>query len=444
MNELPAPSAARALAPAPSRLFVEVTSRCNLRCAMCVKHSCAERAPEGDMSPETFEALVPAFPHLEALVLNGVGEPLLHPLLERFVRRAKALMPAGSWVGFQTNGHLLDAERALALAGAGLDKVFLSVDAASPERFSSVRGGGSLGRVERALEALAEANARMPGRAVEVGAEFVLMRDTLRELPAVTAWLAERGVTRLVVSHILPYGEALADQPVFAASPERSVRFHAEWAARAKREGIDTARYFDVLWKYRKSPEEERIVEFVTEMTGTAMREDIPFHVVNLFSGEDLTEAERVFAQARETAWERGMSLALPPLRPRTRRPCQAVEQGGTFVAWDGRVAPCHFLWRAFECHFYGRRKQVVPRHFGHLPGVSLLEAWNGQAYREFRARAARGGFPHCPSCNVYPCEDIETTDLENDCYGEPVPCGDCLWSMGLLQCMGQELPGNP
>jgi len=74
----------------PSKLFVEVTTRCNLRCAMCVKYAPGQGLVEGDMAEQTFERLAPAFPHLEALVLNGIGEPLLHRGLERFIERAKA------------------------------------------------------------------------------------------------------------------------------------------------------------------------------------------------------------------------------------------------------------------------------------------------------------------------------------------------------------------
>ena len=62
----------------PSKLFVEVTTRCNLRCAMCVKQAPGQALVEGDMSGEVFGRLAPAFPHLEALVLNGIGEPTLH------------------------------------------------------------------------------------------------------------------------------------------------------------------------------------------------------------------------------------------------------------------------------------------------------------------------------------------------------------------------------
>ena len=67
-----------ALSPFPSKLFVEVTTRCNLHCAMCVKGAPGQGIAEGDMSGATFARLTPTFSRLDALILNGVGEPLLH------------------------------------------------------------------------------------------------------------------------------------------------------------------------------------------------------------------------------------------------------------------------------------------------------------------------------------------------------------------------------
>lgn len=410
---------------------------------MCVKQSGNEDALEGDMSSDTFAALEPAFPHLQALILNGVGEPLMHPQLEEFIRAAKGLMPAGSWVGFQTNGHLLDKTRGFSLLEAGLDRIFLSVDAASPELFRAFREGGNLGHMERALDALSEAKRERSDAMLEVGAEFVLMRDNMSELPATVAWLAERGVTRLIVSHILPFGDALADQPVFGANTESAELFYKRWSARARQERIDLTQYFKVLWKYSKSPEELRIVEFVKAMSEQALQADIPFHIGNLLSGKDMDQVESVFRKAEAIALEVGISLSLPSLRPLSDRICSGVGQGGTFVAWDGRVSPCHFLWRSFSCYLYGRKKLVSHRVFGDLSQDSMMEIWNNPAYREFRVGVLRRRYPHCPGCNVYPCDDIDKTDFEYDCYGETVPCGDCLWGMGLLQCMGQEDEGD-
>ena len=116
----------------PTKLFVETTTRCNLGCPMCVKQTTGCEMHEGDMSPETFAALAPAFPHLDALILNGIGEPLLNPHLETFIRTAKSLMPATGWVGFQSNGLLLTNLKAVALVDAGLDRICLSMDAVSP------------------------------------------------------------------------------------------------------------------------------------------------------------------------------------------------------------------------------------------------------------------------------------------------------------------------
>ena len=71
---------------------------------MCVKQNRGSEVCEGDFSPELFSRLEAAFPHTEALILNGIGEPLLNPHLESFIRRAKKLMPSSGWIGFQSNG----------------------------------------------------------------------------------------------------------------------------------------------------------------------------------------------------------------------------------------------------------------------------------------------------------------------------------------------------
>ncbi len=112
-----------ATGPAPRALFVETTTRCNLRCAMCVKHTPGNGVAEGDLGPRTFERLQPAFPGLASLVLSGVGEPLLHPGLEGFIRLARQAMPAEGWIGFQSNGLLPDRSRARSLVRAGLDRI---------------------------------------------------------------------------------------------------------------------------------------------------------------------------------------------------------------------------------------------------------------------------------------------------------------------------------
>jgi hypothetical protein len=79
---LPQPALPPPLRAYPSKLFVETTTRCNLGCFMCVKQTQQCGIAEGDLSPAIFEKLEPAFPHLEELVLNGIGEPIINLRLE--------------------------------------------------------------------------------------------------------------------------------------------------------------------------------------------------------------------------------------------------------------------------------------------------------------------------------------------------------------------------
>ncbi|NLA91169.1 MAG: radical SAM protein, partial [Synergistaceae bacterium] len=196
-------------APHPAKIFAEVTTACNFRCAMCVKQS-GPGIPDFFMTEEIFEKLVPAFPTLETLILNGIGEPLLHPGLEGFVKKARQNMSSRAVIGFQTNGALLSKERAKKLLAAGTDKISLSVDASDPTLFRSMREGGEADDVNRAAMALESAREKTGREDFLWGAEMVLTKETAPELPKVVEWLARRGGKFLLVTHIMPYdGQAL-------------------------------------------------------------------------------------------------------------------------------------------------------------------------------------------------------------------------------------------
>jgi putative metalloenzyme radical SAM/SPASM domain maturase len=269
-----------ALRPWPSRLFVETTTRCNLQCRMCVKETWDKAVMEGDMAKETFAALEEAFPHLESLILNGVGEPLLDTRLEEFIQNAKRLMPAGSLVGFQTNGMLLDEQRALSLVKAGLDRICLSADALDPETFREIRRGGEEKGVERALDALHRAKecCGMPG--LQIGMEFVLMRDNTRELPALLRRAASLGATFAIVTHVLPYAESCVPLTAFESNMDGAIELFGSWRKKAESEGLDLSDYFKVLWKYMRNPTDRELSEFFADLSSDGSPADCLGHVL--------------------------------------------------------------------------------------------------------------------------------------------------------------------
>src|SRR5439155_7349560 len=90
-----------------------------------------------DMGSEPFTPIVDQFPRIARVVLHGVGEPMMVPILPRMIRYLK---DRGSYVLFNTNGTLLTAKKGRELIDSGLDELRVSLDAAEPNGFALVRG----------------------------------------------------------------------------------------------------------------------------------------------------------------------------------------------------------------------------------------------------------------------------------------------------------------
>jgi putative metalloenzyme radical SAM/SPASM domain maturase len=422
----------------PAKLFVEITTQCNLRCGMCVKQNSEGSIMEGSMSPETFDALIPAFPNLDALVLNGIGESLLHPHLEAFIRRAKKLLPRGAWVGFQTNGMLLKDGRAASLVDAGLDRICLSLDTVSHDSFRALREGGEMSDMEAAFAALNKAKGRYRRQDVQIGIEFVLMRDNLPELPAALRWAASRGVTFALVTQLLPYHRSLVNQAAYDTNTTGAIAIYESWKAKAKAEGADIGRYFEIFMKYSKSAEDLKILGFIEQMKSDASAQGITLHLERLLLRDEewFMKVEQVFEEARQIAYEEGINIMLPGTAPQNTRKCEFVEEDGAFVSWDGDVHPCYFLWHRYRCYIGGWEKHVRPWVFGNLREKDILEIWNDQKYGSFRENVLHYKFPFCFDCSFALCDYVQGEVFEQDCYVESVPCGACLWCTGLFKCL--------
>ena len=431
-----APVLPPALRPHPTKLFVEVTTRCNLRCAMCVKFAPGQGLVEGDMTDETFERLAPAFPHLEALILNGIGEPLLHRGLERFIGLARASMPTSGWIGFQTNGQLIGQRRAESLVAAGVDRICISADAVSADTLRQIHGGARQSQIVAATEALQAAAARQ-GRRVDLGLEFVAMRSNLGELPLLVRWAADRGFSFLIVTHMLPYDASMVREAAFSPTTDRALALFEEWRARGAAEGISLADYREPA-RFYPDEAERRANDLVRRMVDDASRRGISLKIADLlaFDHDRAHEVQSVFDEAASLAAARGLDLQLPATVPPQVRPCDFVEEGSAFVSWDGKLHPCYFLWHRFACHLAGLAKLVEPRVFGAVADRPLLEIWNDRDWRSFRGEVTRYDFPFCYDCNLALCDYVSDGDFEQDCHVGTVPCAACLWFTGPFRCL--------
>ena len=103
-----------------SRVYVEITNICNMRCSFCHGHS---RSPRQMTEAEFSHVLEQLQGKTQYIYHHLMGEPLVHPLLPRFIQMAK---DAGFHPMITTNGTLLDSHGD-ALLGIGLHKVNISL-----------------------------------------------------------------------------------------------------------------------------------------------------------------------------------------------------------------------------------------------------------------------------------------------------------------------------
>jgi putative metalloenzyme radical SAM/SPASM domain maturase len=428
----------------PSKLFVESTTFCNLRCPMCIKQSKDSCIVDADMEQETFATLEPVFPHLESLVLNGIGEPLMHPHLLEWVRRARQAMPEDGWVGFQSNGLLLDHRWAHDLVAAGLDRICLSVDGVSPETFSKVRQGEELSDMDRAFDMLAAARRRQPGCRLKVGAEFVAMRENIGQLPDTVRWVAERGADFFIVTHAMPYDASSVEQVSYDNCIDRAVEIYRKWEARVAAEGLDIHLYNVPDWERGRfishlvAEDVARVLHLVDQMRAEARERDVFLDIPRLLV-RDQSRMDRVFevfAEAQAVADHYGIELKLPAAIPRYERKCDFVTGGSAFISWDGDVHPCYLLWHQCRAYINDWDKLFKTKVFGNVRQRPLLDIWRDETFREFRRKVVEFDYPYCSNCCVAPCDLVQEEDFEQDCFTQNEPCGACQWAMGLLQCL--------
>ena len=103
------------------KVYLEITNICNLSCAFCP----GTRRERRMLNRDEFALLAAKLrPHAEYLYFHLMGEPLLHPLLEEFLKIAGEL---GFKVMITTNGTLLDSRGELLCRSPALLKVNISL-----------------------------------------------------------------------------------------------------------------------------------------------------------------------------------------------------------------------------------------------------------------------------------------------------------------------------
>ncbi len=190
----------RSWIPGPTTISIELTNRCNLNCAMCVRRFWdAETNPLGDMSYEFFEEhILGELRPYQVVNLQCIGESLLN---KDFLKMLAACKKAGCTATFTSNGVIL-RKFADAIVSHGADEICISVDGIETmKKWRYV----DVDRVLDGIDAIREAKQKLASKTPLVTVNCVVTRDSLAELPELMERLGQKGVTRVTLIHLIAY-----------------------------------------------------------------------------------------------------------------------------------------------------------------------------------------------------------------------------------------------
>jgi MoaA/NifB/PqqE/SkfB family radical SAM enzyme len=310
---------------------------------------------------------------------GGFGEPFAHPDLLAMVAEAKA---ADCTVELITNGTMLDDATRRELVRIGLDRLWVSIDGATPESYADVRLWDALPGVIEDLAALRDLRLASRSAGPRLGIAFVAMKRNIADLPEVIRLGQRLGADRYSVSNVMAHTPEMRDQVLYAGSIEVEDLDSSPWSPEVSLPRMDID----------------------ARTLGQLVR----------------AEADR---RGRTPSGRQGDGRA---------NACPFVEKGSVSVRWDGAISPCLPLLHTHRSYLDFRSRTNHAFAVANVNDRGLLETWNDDAYVELRERLLAFDFAPCTICNS--C-DMADENLE-DCFGSPTPaCGGCLWAQGFIQC---------
>ena len=334
------------------------------------------------MSAETFARVmdgVRAVSPRPTVFFGGFGEPFAHPDLLAMLAEAKA---AGCPVELITNGTMLDEATRRELVRIGLDRLWVSIDGATPESYADVRLWDALPQVIEDLAALRDLRLASRSAGPRLGIAFVAMKRNIADLPEVIRLGQRLGADRFSVSNVLAHTPELREQVLYAGSIETEELDPSPWSPEVSLPRMDID----------------------ARTLGQLVR----------------AEADR---RGRTPAGRQGDGRA---------NACPFVEKGSVSVRWDGAISPCLPLLHTHRSYLDFRPRTNHAFAVANVNDRGLLDAWSDPAYVALRERLLAFDFAPCTICNS--C-DMADENLE-DCFGSPTPaCGGCLWAQGFIQC---------
>lgn len=163
----------------PITLGLELVNRCNLSCIMCytVNHD----LPKSTLSIATIKRIMEQAKTggLQAVQIGLGSEALLYKNIDDVFAAVEGGAVMDMFLA--TNGVLLTPKVCEQIVKRGVSRVFVSLDAATPETFKAIRGKDELPLIERNLHTLIETKRRHGSQLPLIRVSFCVQKENAHE-----------------------------------------------------------------------------------------------------------------------------------------------------------------------------------------------------------------------------------------------------------------------
>lgn len=190
----------------PSHVEIEITNKCNLSCKLCLR-AYKKLDNIGCMGFDTFTKVFQQFPYILSVALNGFGEALLHNEFFEICRYIKRKRPFCS-ILVATNGTMLNEKVARLIVQTGVNKIHISLDAATAETYVKVRNADQFNQIILGIKQLLQARTAFRSTTPLVGIDFIVIDKNYQEISTFIELASTLGVDYISSLRVLysPWG----------------------------------------------------------------------------------------------------------------------------------------------------------------------------------------------------------------------------------------------
>lgn len=177
----------------PIDVLIETIAYCNLRCSMCPQKTI--KRPKGEMDFDVFSKIADEIAEVSPTTrvwLAIMGEPLL--LRDKIIKMIHYAKRKGiEEIHFNTNANLMDNEMAEKLVDAGVDVMYMGLDAFTRETYDKIRVGGDFTQTVKNIEKMLEIRKRRGIKKPNIVTQFILMAENKHEFEDFKNFWLSRG-----------------------------------------------------------------------------------------------------------------------------------------------------------------------------------------------------------------------------------------------------------